>query len=82
MSEDILDRRIGIFELPARCFNALRQAGILTLGDLVTCKPCDLTDLRRFGETSLVAVKEYLAQFGLKLEEDTCHDRSQAPYPR
>lgn len=72
---DILDRPIGIFDLPARCYNALRQAGITTLGDLVTCKPCDLTDLRRFGETSLVAVKEYVARFGLKLEEDTCHGR-------
>lgn len=30
---------------------------------------------RRFGETSLVAVKEFVARFGLELEEDTCHGR-------
>lgn len=78
---DVLDRPVEFFFLPTRVGVRLRRHGIKTLGDLVTCKPCELLDIRQFGVESLRATEQYLEEFELTLEKDDCHEH-RAPYAR
>ena len=62
-----LDRSVAALELSVRAGNCLEAAKITTLGELVKMTEADLLELRSFGMTSLVEVKEKLAKVGLSL---------------
>ncbi len=62
-----LDRSIATLDLSVRASNCLESAKIGTIGELVRLTEADLLQLRSFGKTSLVEVKEKLAEVGLDL---------------
>jgi DNA-directed RNA polymerase subunit alpha len=55
------------FELTVRSRNCLNKMNIKTLGDLIQMSEQDLLAHKNFGETSLMEVKQMLAQKGLRL---------------
>ncbi|RMG16625.1 MAG: tetratricopeptide repeat protein [Planctomycetota bacterium] len=55
------------FELTVRSRNCLNKMNIKTLGDLIQMTEQDLLAHKNFGETSLMEVKQMLAQKGLRL---------------
>jgi DNA-directed RNA polymerase subunit alpha len=62
-----LERAISTLELSVRASNCLEAAKINTIGELVRLSENDLLELRSFGKTSLMEVKEKLAKVGLQL---------------
>ncbi len=62
-----LERSIATLDLSVRASNCLDAAKIGTIGDLARMTETDLLELRSFGRTSLVEVKEKLAKIGLAL---------------
>jgi hypothetical protein len=58
---------VAELELSARGTNSLQSAGITTVGDLCKQAPDDLLEIRNFGETVLVEVRNKLAKQGLRL---------------
>lgn len=65
--DTILDQEIEALELSIRSLNALKNAGIDTLRDLVSRDERDMLEIRNFGEKSLKEVKEKLEAQGLGL---------------
>jgi DNA-directed RNA polymerase subunit alpha len=63
----VLDIPITDFELSMRSRNALKKAGIHTLGDLLMVPEQELLAFKNFGETSLNEIKSLLASRGLRL---------------
>ena len=55
------------FELSVRSRNCLNKMNIRTLGDLIQMTEQDLLSHKNFGETSLMEVKQMLAQKSLRL---------------
>lgn len=55
------------FELSVRSRNCLNKMNIRTLGDLIQMSEPELLAHKNFGETSLMEVKQMLAQKGLRL---------------
>jgi DNA-directed RNA polymerase subunit alpha len=55
------------FELSVRSRNCLNKMNIKTLGDLIQMSEQELLAHKNFGETSLMEVKQMLAQKGLRL---------------
>jgi DNA-directed RNA polymerase subunit alpha len=55
------------FELSVRSRNCLNKMNIRTLGDLIQMSEQELLAHKNFGETSLMEVKQMLAQKGLRL---------------
>ena len=55
------------FELSVRSRNCLQKMGLVTLGDLTRISEQELLASKNFGETSLVEIKEMLANKGLSL---------------
>jgi DNA-directed RNA polymerase subunit alpha len=53
--------------LPARAINALRNAEILTVADLVQKTDADLEHVKNLGEKSIDEIKTALASLGLSL---------------
>lgn len=62
-----LEMPIAELELSVRASNCLEAARIVTVGDLVRHDENSLMELRSFGKTSLMEVKEKLAELGLSL---------------
>ena len=62
-----LARSVSTLELSVRAGNCLEAGKISTLGELVKMTEADLLELRSFGTTSLVEVKEKLSNVGLAL---------------
>lgn len=62
-----LDASIASLELSVRASNCLEAAKITTIGELVRMTEPELLELRSFGRTSLLEVKEKLASVGLTL---------------
>ena len=62
-----LERAISTLELSVRASNCLEAARINTVGELVRLSENELLELRSFGKTSLLEVKEKLAKIGLSL---------------
>jgi len=56
---------IAQFELSVRSRNCLQKMGILTLGDLCRVSEAELLNSKNFGETSLVEIREMMANKGL-----------------
>ncbi|HBP16737.1 MAG TPA: DNA-directed RNA polymerase subunit alpha [Planctomycetes bacterium] len=63
----ILKIPVTDFELSVRSRNCLNKMNIKTLGDLIQMTEQDLLAHKNFGETSLMEVKQMLAQKGLRL---------------
>ena len=63
----ILKIPVTDFELSVRSRNCLNKMNIKTLGDLIRMSEQDLLAHKNFGETSLMEVKQMLAQKGLRL---------------
>lgn len=62
-----LDRPLAELELSVRATNCLESEGIVTIRDLVTRSADELLEVRNFGETTLLEVKEKLSKMGLSL---------------
>ena len=58
---------IAQFELSVRSRNCLQKMGILTFGDLSKVSEGELLGSKNFGETSLVEIREMMAQKGLSI---------------
>ncbi len=63
----ILKIPVTDFELSVRSRNCLNKMNVRTLGDLIQMSEQDLLAHKNFGETSLMEVKQMLAQKGLRL---------------
>jgi hypothetical protein len=66
-SDNILDRPVDQLDLGTRAANALRQAGLILVGDLVQQTEETLLKLPNFGRRSLAEVEAELAKMQLKL---------------
>lgn len=62
-----LGQGIEVLELPKAMESALRNAGILTLRDLVARNEAELLEVPRLGKTALAAIKKALDREGLAL---------------
>ncbi|MBK9126720.1 MAG: DNA-directed RNA polymerase subunit alpha [Phycisphaerales bacterium] len=62
-----LDQSLATLELSVRASNCLEAAKISTIGELVRLSEAELLELRSFGKTSLLEVKEKLGKIGLRL---------------
>ncbi|MFQ5411491.1 MAG: DNA-directed RNA polymerase subunit alpha [Phycisphaerae bacterium] len=69
---------ISILELSVRSSNCLSSANIGTVGELVQHTEADLLKVRSFGKTSLVEVKQKLAEHGLALQPSAAETGSEA----
>jgi len=58
---------IAQFELSVRSRNCLQKMGILSLGDLCKVTEMELLNSKNFGETSLVEIREMMANKGLMI---------------
>jgi DNA-directed RNA polymerase subunit alpha len=65
--ENILSKPISALELSVRARKALQLLGVATLGELASRTEAELMGVKNFGQTSLVEIKEKLAQSGLRL---------------
>jgi DNA-directed RNA polymerase subunit alpha len=63
----VLNIPVTDFELSVRSRNCLNKMNIKTLGDLMKMSEAELLAHKNFGETSLLEVKQMLAQKGLRL---------------
>jgi DNA-directed RNA polymerase subunit alpha len=82
-TRQILARPISGLSLSVRASNCLEGAKIGTIGELVRMTEDDLLQLRSFGRTSLIEVKQKLAEVGLSLgmrpgEESDDESRSES----
>lgn len=59
--------KISDSSLPVRAINCLESDGITTIAELIECSAADLLSLPKFGITSLVQTREFLASIGLHL---------------
>ncbi len=64
---------IAQFELSVRSRNCLQKMGILTLGDLCKVSETELLNSKNFGETSLVEIREMMANKGLSIGQLANH---------
>jgi len=74
-----LERSISTLELSVRASNCLEAAKITTIGELVRMTEADLLQLRSFGKTSLMEVRQKLEQVGLRLGMSLDSGRSENP---
>jgi DNA-directed RNA polymerase subunit alpha len=65
--ETVLNKPISSLELSVRARKALQLLGVATLGELASRTEAELMGVKNFGQTSLVEIKEKLAQNGLRL---------------
>jgi DNA-directed RNA polymerase subunit alpha len=65
--EDKLNQSLAELNLSVRATNCLESEGINSVRDLVTRTDDQLLQVRNFGETTLLEVKERLATLGLRL---------------
>lgn len=68
-NEDLNDKPVSILDLSTRTSNSLKNAGIETIGQLISYSEVDLMGFDKFGKTSLKEIKEKLAAVGLSLKE-------------
>lgn len=58
-----------IDQIPPRARNALAEAGVVTVGDLLKMTFHDIESLPYMGKVSVTKIKDYLASQGLWLEK-------------
>ena len=63
--DEYLYRKVTDFELSVRSGNALRNAGITVIGELVTKTESEMLKTKNFGRNSLTEMKDLLAGMGL-----------------
>ncbi len=63
--KDILDEPIDKLGISKRTLNCLNEAGIKTIGDLVSKTEGEILAVKNLGEKSLQEIKEKLEEFGL-----------------
>lgn len=68
-SESTLNKPISVLDLSVRARKALQLLNVQTIGDLATRTEAELMGVKNFGATSLVEIKEKLANFGLSLRQ-------------
>ena len=66
-SGDTLNRSVEELELSVRSYNCLKNAGIQTIGELVTKSEAEMLRTKNFGRKSLNEIKEILQTMGLGL---------------
>lgn len=64
---DQMSRSVDELELSVRSYNCLKNAGIKTIGDLVTKTEAEMLKTKNFGRKSLNEIKDILAEMGLQL---------------
>ena len=74
--QTIMQVPIAQFELSVRSRNCLQKMGIITLGDLTKVSEAELLASKNFGETSLVEIREMMANKGLAIGQ---HSASPSP---
>ncbi len=67
--EKILGKTVAELNLSVRARRALQLLNIQTVGDLASHTEAELMGIKNFGQTSLVEVREKLAEYGLSLRE-------------
>ncbi len=67
--ETTLNKPISVLELSVRARKALQLLNIGSLGELASRTEAELMGVKNFGQTSLVEIKEKLAQHGLTLRK-------------
>lgn len=65
-----LDEQLAFCDLSTRCYNALRRADIVTVGQLAGKSAGNLLDLRGFGVGHLTEVVALLQANGLDLQPE------------
>lgn len=65
--EDVVERSINELDLSVRARKALALLNVQSLGDLVMKTEAELMGVKNFGMTSLLEIKEKLAEIGLSL---------------
>ncbi len=78
--EGVMGIPIAQFELSVRSRNCLQKMGILTLGDLCRVSEMELLNSKNFGETSLVEIREMMANKGLMIGQ-TAHQKDEEDEP-
>lgn len=68
VSHRIEDKPIDELELSVRTGNALKNAKISTIGDLIKLSESDLLKKQNFGRKSLSELKDVICDFGLQLQ--------------
>jgi len=66
-TESKLSMTLGELDLSVRATNCLESENILTVRDLVMLSEDQLLEVRNFGETTLIEVREKLSDVGLRL---------------
>jgi DNA-directed RNA polymerase subunit alpha len=67
--ETLLAKPVSDLNLSVRSRKALQMLGIVTLGDLASHTEAELMGIKNFGSTSLVEVREKLAEHNLELRK-------------
>ena len=62
-----LNRSVEEFELSVRSYKCLKNANIVTIGELIQKTEAEMLKTKNFGRKSLNEIKEILAQMGLSL---------------
>ncbi len=75
----VLNIPVSDFELSVRSRNCLHKMGVRTLGDLTRTTEQELLASKNFGETSLVEIRDMLAQKGLQLGQFAHEKREPEP---
>jgi DNA-directed RNA polymerase subunit alpha len=68
--EKLLTKNVKELELTVRSANCLEQAGIETIGELVSKTELDMLKFRNFGKKSLDEIKETLEKYNMSLGMD------------
>ncbi len=76
-----LERPIATLDLSVRASNCLEAAKISTIGELVRMNEHELLQLRSFGKTSLMEVRQKLQEVGLTLGMNLEGSREKGPEP-
>lgn len=66
--DKVSDMKIEDLNMSVRLFNALRRAGIYTVGELIQINEEDIIKIRNLGRKSLKELKECLAEHDLELK--------------
>ncbi len=70
VKEEFLKKKIDELDFPAVTLNALKSAGINTIGDIIRKEPKELLMIHNFGEKSLEKLKKELSKYNLSLKRD------------
>ena len=65
----VLEKNIEDLELTVRSLNALTQAGIDTVSDLVSMTEGELNSVKNLGKKSLSEIKDKIRELGLSLSD-------------